>query len=198
MIKILRTAAFLLCTAVAAPVMAQDFDKGMEALRAGDYETALQEWRPLAEQGDAFAQSNLGTMYANGLGVILDDAEAANWFRLGAEQGNVGAQLKLGFMYFSGRGVIQDYAEAANWYRQAAEQDYSPAQFNLGNMYLDGDGVIQDYVIAHMWINISAANGYASGSESRGVIEEFMTREQIAEAQALARRCMSSNYQHCG
>jgi hypothetical protein len=29
----------------------QDFDKGLAAAQSGDYATALQEWRPLAEQG---------------------------------------------------------------------------------------------------------------------------------------------------
>ena len=44
----------------------QDYDNGVEAYNAGDYQTALQEWRPLAEQGDANAQTNLGVMYKNG------------------------------------------------------------------------------------------------------------------------------------
>ena len=51
MIKLLRTAAFLLCTAVAAPVMAQDFDTGLAAFQAGDYETALQEAIDAAADG---------------------------------------------------------------------------------------------------------------------------------------------------
>ena len=49
-----------------------------------------------------------------------------------------------------------------------------------------------------MWFNIAGANGDALGSEYRGKVETRMTREQIAEAQALARRCMASNYQDCG
>ena len=47
----------------------QDFSKGLEAARAGDYAAALQEWRPLAEQGDAYAQYNLGWIYDSGRGV---------------------------------------------------------------------------------------------------------------------------------
>lgn len=34
---------------------AQDFAKGLAAAQAGDFATALQEWKPLAEQGDADA-----------------------------------------------------------------------------------------------------------------------------------------------
>jgi TPR repeat protein len=101
-------------------------------------------------------------------------------------------------MYDNGNGVIQDYAKAANWYRLAAEQGDADAQYNLSVMYANGDGVIQDTFIAHMWLNIGAANGNHLASESRDKIEQRMTREQIAEAQALARRCMASNYQDCG
>jgi TPR repeat protein len=197
MIKLLKTAAFLLCTAVATPSMAQDFDKGWEAYQAGDYETALQEFLPLAAQGNVTAQFNLGVMYANGHGVIQDYAEAANWYRLAAEQGDTRAQYNLGASYAKGHGVIQDYAEAVDWFRLAAEQGDVDAQYNLGASYANGHGVIQDAALAHMWFNISGANGDAGGSENRGKIEQGMTHEQIAEAQALARRCMASDYQDC-
>ena len=198
MIKLIKTAAFLLCTAVSAPVMAQDYAEGLEAYNAGDNETALQQWRPLAEQGDANAQYALGIMYANGNGVVQDYAEAVDWYRKAAEQGYALAQNNLGLMYKNGNGMIQDYAEAVNWYRLAAEQGHANAQSNLGAMYMFGKGVTKDNVITHMWLNISGANGFAIGSEGRVLIEEFMTSEQIAEAQALARRCMASDYQDCG
>ena len=42
-----------------------------------DYAAAIRLCRPLAEQGDAKAQSALGWMYANGHGVPQDDAQAA-------------------------------------------------------------------------------------------------------------------------
>ncbi len=76
----------LVVVLVAAPAWA-DFEAGMEAYDRGDYATALKEWRPLAEQGDANAQFNLGSMYEYGEGVPQDDKEAARWFRLAAEQG---------------------------------------------------------------------------------------------------------------
>ena len=197
MMKLLRTTAFLLCAAVAVPVMAQDFDKGFAAYTAGDYATAVQEWRPLAEQGEARAQNNLGVMYENGDGVLQDAAEAVRWYRMAAEQGEAGAQNNLGVMYANGDGVLQDYAEAVRWYRMAAEQGNATAQNNLGVMYENGRGVLQDAVLAHMWYNIGSANGNVFGSENRGAIEPLMTREQVADAQARARRCMSSGYQDC-
>lgn len=78
------------------PLAAQDFQKGLTAAKAGDFATALQEWRPLAETGDADAQRNLGIMYDSGQGVAQNYAEAAKWYELAAEQGNVAAQTNLG------------------------------------------------------------------------------------------------------
>ena len=44
------------CVSLTSSSAAQDYDNGVEAYNTGDYQTALQEWRPLAEQGDASAQ----------------------------------------------------------------------------------------------------------------------------------------------
>jgi len=77
--------AFLIT--LSSPVAAQDFQKGLTAYQAGDFATALQEWTPLAEAGDAIAQYNLGQMYRKGQGVLQDYAEAAKLYRLAAEMG---------------------------------------------------------------------------------------------------------------
>ncbi len=53
---------------LAAPTWA-DFQAGLDAYDRGDYETALNEYRPFADQGYATAQFNLGLMYASGQGV---------------------------------------------------------------------------------------------------------------------------------
>ena len=71
--------------------------------------------RLAAEQGDAKAQSQLGLMYDQGLGVSQDYAEAAQWFRLAAEQGDAGAQGQLGAMYATGKGVSRDEVQAHMW-----------------------------------------------------------------------------------
>jgi hypothetical protein len=58
------------------------------AYNRGDYATALRLIKPLATQGNADAQTNLGFMYDTGLGVPKDDKEAVKWYRLAAAQGN--------------------------------------------------------------------------------------------------------------
>ena len=80
---IVRVALFILVLsgAFAAPVAAGPFEDGVAAAKRGDYATAFQLWRPLAEQGHAIAQANVGVMYYEGRGVTQDYAEAVKWYR---------------------------------------------------------------------------------------------------------------------
>ena len=107
---------------------AQNFNNGLEAAQSGDFQTALQEWRPLAEQGDAAAQYNLAELYKNGKGVPQDRDQASIWYRLSAEQGNPLAMYQLG-VYFAGKG---DYSTASMWLTIAAGSGLEEA------IYLEG------------------------------------------------------------
>ena len=102
--NVIKAALLFLIIALAAPVAAQDFDAGLEAIERGDYAAALREFRPLAGQGDASAQYNLGVMYFVGQGVPQDYTDATKWIRKASEQGFAEAQLKLGRMYAFGLG----------------------------------------------------------------------------------------------
>ena len=51
----------------------------------------------------------------------------------------------------------------------------------------NGQGVVQDYVMAHVWYNLAAARGLKQARATRDRIAQKMTRDQIAEAQRLAR-----------
>ena len=72
-----------------------------------------------AEQGDAFAQMNLGIMYIESIGVPNDYKEAAKWLRKSAEQGLAQAQRILGVTYELGEGVPQDDVKAYAWYNMS-------------------------------------------------------------------------------
>ncbi len=183
--------AVVVLIGLAAPAWA-GWAEAEAALERGDYETALREFRVLAEQGHVFAQVNLASMYSRGEGAPQDYAEAAKWRRKAADQGYDFAQNDLGNIYRKGLGVPQDYAEAVKWYRKSAEQGYAEAQHKLGVMYGEGQGVPQDYVQAHMWFNLAAAGlppGEArdSAARNRDIVAKRMTPTQIAAAQRLAR-----------
>ena len=91
------------------------FEKGLTAFKSGDYETALREWKPLAEQGHAKSQYNLGVMYRDGQGVTKDYKTAVEWFRLAAKQGHALSQGKLSAIYALGQGVIRNRVYAYMW-----------------------------------------------------------------------------------
>ncbi len=78
---------------LATPAWA-DFQAGVNAYERGDYETALAEFRPLAEQGDGDAQFNLGAMYFYSQGVPQDYVFAHMWANLAASQGSEDAVEK--------------------------------------------------------------------------------------------------------
>ena len=76
-------------------VNAADFTRGLEAYDAKDYKTTLQQWRPLAEQGDEYAQLGLGMIYQFGNGVVKNYKEAVKWYGLAAQQGSMVSQDML-------------------------------------------------------------------------------------------------------
>jgi hypothetical protein len=64
--KLLTALVVIVSMGTASSVCAADFAKGWSAYKAGDYATALREWTPLAEQGNAYAQYNLGILFVFG------------------------------------------------------------------------------------------------------------------------------------
>ena len=151
--------AFLSLLVVLAPdagATPRPTDRAAEAMKLGDFKTALTELRPLAAKGDPNAQFLLGMLYDAGKGVPQDQKTAASWYRKAAEQKHQIAQLFLGVMLFAGQGVKQDYKEAARWLRAPAESGSNEAQFYMGSMYAAGNGVKKDEAEAIRWLQKSA------------------------------------------
>jgi len=173
-----------------------DFAAGFMAFQRGDYTASRAKWLPLAEQGDAMAQYNLGVMYNSGQGVPQDHAEAARWFRLAADQGMAGAQFNLGVMYGSGQGVPQDDATSAHWYLLAADQGIAEAQFNLALNYANGQGASQDFAEAARWYRLAANQGGARAQNNLGVMYEIGqgVAQDYAEAAQLYRLSASQGH----
>ena len=117
--------SFLVSLIIPIPILnAADFQKGFQAHLKGDYISAIKEWGPLAAQGDAAAQFNIGNMFDFGKGVAEDNAQAVYWYNKSAEQGNANAQYALGWMYENGEGVVKDLAMAFKWYKRSAERNH--------------------------------------------------------------------------
>ena len=167
-------------------------DAAYHAYQEGRYPAALRLARPLADEGNAGAQSILGLLYYRGQGVQQDFATAATWLRKAADQDDATAQFHLGVMFFQGQGVPQDKTEAMKWFRRAADLGDAQAQYNLGVSYAEGGE--PDNVRAHMWFNLAAAHFPTSdtsdrnaAAKERDLVAAKMTPQQIAEALRLAR-----------
>jgi hypothetical protein len=121
------------------------------AFQRGDYATSLKLWRPLAEEGNAEAQDNLGRLFLSGRGVPEDHVAAVGWLTKAANQGRTRAQVLLGFVYEGDFGVAADDAEAARWFAKAAEQGDLIGETRIANDYYNGRGVGQDVAEAARW-----------------------------------------------
>jgi hypothetical protein len=128
-----------------------DFVQAMEAFERGDHAVAAPPLRLLAERGDPRAQTNLGYLYASGLGVGQDECLAVRWYRKAAHRGYAPAQYNLAHMYLDGRGCERSEEEAVSWYHQAAGHDFAPALCSLGYVYETGRTVPRSKETAAGW-----------------------------------------------
>jgi hypothetical protein len=100
-------------------------DRAIEAKRFSD---ALAILRPLADGGNARAQTLLGDAYVEGRGIPRDPAAAGRWYEKAALQGETGAQVKLAAMYVNGNGVLRNNNLAYVWFGTAARLGSAPAK----------------------------------------------------------------------
>lgn len=77
-----------------------------------------------ADQGDSYAQRNIGLLYKGGIGVRQDYKKAKEWYEKSAGLGNASAQFLLGRLYHKGKGVRQDYKRAKEYYGQACDNGF--------------------------------------------------------------------------
>lgn len=116
-------------------------------------------YRKAADHGEAWAQRELGKLYASGNGVNYDEAEAVRWYRKAAEKDDAESMARVGYALEKGRGVARDDAEAATWYRRAADRGHGMARNNLGALYRNGRGVGRDDAEAAKWYRLAAEQG---------------------------------------
>jgi TPR repeat protein len=147
-----------------------DYNAGIKAVADKNYKLALTSLKPLADKGHPSAQSNLGYLYENGLGVAIDLSEAVRWYRLAAEQGNTYSQTRLGYLFERGLGVPRNDWLAAQWYAKSAAAGDEQGQSWLASMYRDGRGVARNYKEAEKWFSLAAEQGSAGASMNIGLL----------------------------
>lgn len=165
-----------------------DYEDGVNAAFAGDFETALREFTVAAENGLDLAQYNLAILYFTGQGVEPDMEKAFHWTEAAALQGHINAQFNLGSLYLEGMGVGKDTAKGIEWFSRAGKAGHADAAFALANFYEDGDIVARDRVTAHAWANQAAYNDHSDAQELVEKIERRLDDEQLGAARRLFAR----------
>jgi TPR repeat protein len=72
-------------------------------------------------------------MLFDGRGVVMDLAEALQWYERAAQQGHARAMNLLARCHEEGWGCGKDPEQAFQWYRRSAESDYFRGQYNYAS-----------------------------------------------------------------
>ncbi|MDP3899397.1 MAG: tetratricopeptide repeat protein [Mesorhizobium sp.] len=112
-------------------------DSAFGAFQRGLYITALNIALPRAREGDAAAQTLVADIYARGLGVPRNGAEAAKWYEKAADQGVAEAQFQFALILMDGKLLPPDPARARSLMQAAADSGNRLAQFNLAQFIID-------------------------------------------------------------
>jgi len=173
-------ASSIVISMFSAPIMAEDFEYGMSAYKANEYDIARQTWMPLALQdNDKRAQFYLGEIFSGAMGVPLDNIQALTWYKLAAKQNYIKAQTRLGSLYERGLGTEKDDKNAFNWYLKAAKKADVVAQYKLGFLYAEGRGVKKNLLEAYKWWGIAALWGDPDAHIERNKLGDILSDAQI-------------------
>jgi TPR repeat protein len=157
---------------------AADPEKGMAALEAGDYKTALAELNADAAKGDLDAMFMLSRLYAEGKGVKQDLKVAFEWMEKAAKGGSTRAEGSLAMYYSEGIGTSRNDAKSLEFGLRAAEKGDPISQFVMGVRYNTGTGVTRDPAQAEAWWSKAAERG--------------MLRAQVTLGNALANKAATA------
>jgi Zn-dependent protease with chaperone function len=113
-------------------------------------ELAAKLFKCSAVGGDAYALTNLGFNYINGIGVPQDMSRAVVLFERAARQGNSHAENNLGNSYLNGYGVEADPEKGVYWLRKAIDHG-DKNSINLLWAYYKSIGDTKQYMDALMY-----------------------------------------------
>ena len=127
------------------------------------YKQALASYTIAAKEESAIGQYNLGLMYEEGKGRVVDLVKAQEFYQKAADQGHSQAMFRLAGIYFSGSNGSADPQKAIDWYQKAAEKNNREALYQLGLLSETGVAVKLDFAAALNYYLKSAKLGNQQG-----------------------------------
>lgn len=135
---------YALIALMAAPLEASDVSDAINAMRAGNFAEAYCVLKPYAESGDAEAQYNIGWMYLNGYGLMMNDSKALEWWQRASDQGYTDASFSIAMLYSLGEGQVKrDMDKAIDYYLMAVEDGHEDANMIIRSMLARDDESIR-------------------------------------------------------
>ena len=157
------------------------------AFKEGDYVTARNLWKPLAEAGNEEAAYRLGCLYAEGKGASKNLDEAIEWFLISARKGHDQAQINAATAMiakanslFREKGITEQQNApiiSIQLYEAAASQGRTDIQTFLGMINYYGFLVPQNDLAAVEWFRMAAGNGLPDAQYYMGYL---LTRNRSA------------------
>jgi TPR repeat protein len=157
-----RALTVLVAAALAGAAPAQGVRQGIEAWQKGDYNAAVQVWRPLADAGDPDALFNLAQAYRFGRGVPANLATAKSLLERAARGGHVESQTTLGLLLLQSG----EQADALQYLKSASEAGEPRALLVYGTALINGDGVTQDRALGYAFVHAAARAGLPAAKKT--------------------------------
>jgi TPR repeat protein len=183
-------------TVSAAPAgTSREPDLAYAAFEHGQYLTAFgRATKRVEDKSDPKSMTLLGELYANGYGVVQDDAKAAEWYKFAADRGDANAMFALAMFRLTGRAGPRDRDAGAKWLAAAAKLGHRTAAYDLALLYMEGELFPRDLNRAAELLRVAAQAGspeaqYALGTfykEGRGVPQDMGIAVKLWAAAALA------------
>jgi localization factor PodJL len=126
--------------------------------------------RSAAANGDATAEFEVATRFAEGRGVPQNLTEAAAWFERAANKGLVPAQFRLAGLYEKGTGVRKNLDTARRHYIAAAGAGHAKAMHNLAVLYAEGVDGKPNYATAAAWFRRAADHGVTDAQYNLAIL----------------------------
>ena len=176
-----------------------------------DSNKMIELWQKAAANGNAWAQAELGTVYAKGDLVEQNYEKAVALWELAVKQHHTVAEYQLGVVLRDGMGVERNPKRAINLFETSAE--YLPiAAFNVAMMIYHGNGVKKDLELSYAWLKYAAtttafakSQNFPQGShygapQAEAHITELSKMigdEGVSLGDRLFEKCVSVRYRNC-
>ena len=158
-----------------------DYQKGLDAQKAGQLKKALGFFKKSAALGNARAQAALGWLYCEGQGIKKDHyVPVQKWFKKAADQGDGSGECGMGLIYLSGLGVKSDYGMAVDWLQKSADHGDARGEYTLATCYQFGYGLAKDPDKTLYWLRLSADQNYPGAQQLLDVLNSNSRKSQAS------------------